>query len=172
MNGMGSSAICAVVQERVLQGLLRTVDYTPTAFDGVALPTSGANDTLVIDSEAAFLCYAVHGAAFSSGPTFAQFPAITVNLRNSGSGRYLSQEPFSWVTMIGNAQYPYYLPEPWFLPATSNLAIALSNFSGSQYANVYMTFIGVKLFPQNGYDISELAAPGGQGMPVTNFNYS
>lgn len=161
MNGMGGSAIAELVARLTADRLVRTIDYAPTAFGTDALPTTGATGTLIIDGDADFLLYNINGAAFSAAATYVQFPNITINLRNAGSGRYLSQSPMHWVTIVGSAQYPFYLPEPWFLPKTSNLTITLANLSGSQFTNVSMTFVGYKVFPMNGYDMSDFNGPDG-----------
>lgn len=70
----------------------------------------------------------------------------TVTLQDTGSGRYLMNGPVALTAIFGTGQLPFILPEPKIFVARSTLLIAVANYGGTDLVNLYLTFIGTKLF--------------------------
>lgn len=155
----GSGAIDALLSDALLNGDISVINFEPTAF-GVALPTTGAVDSIVIDQDATFVLYAITGNVSQPAGTNIPFPDITVDMRNQGSGRYFSKNPMHWNTMVGNAQNPFFMVQPVVLPGSSNIQITLANLSGGNYARVDLTWVGVKARTlRPGFNLLDLLSP-------------
>lgn len=153
------SAMLARIEMHALAGDVDLDYYSPVAFKNVALPTTGANDSIVIDGDAAFVLYEINGAIFQPAGTYIANPDVLVDIRNAGSGRYFSQSPMHWLTIVGTAQNPFELPEPKLLPAQSQIVINLTNNIGAQQAEVNMTWVGIKLFLRGGFTLEDMSLP-------------
>lgn len=158
MNANLDSATVTLLREHVLNGDVVIVDFFPTAF-GVSLPTTGATDSITIDMDSSFILYYINGNVSQPAGTNIPFPDILVDIKNQGSGRYFSKQPMHWNTMVGNAQNPFFIPEPYLLAGGSNLQIQLTNLSGGSFARVDMTWIGIKARGQQGFNLSDLSMP-------------
>lgn len=156
---LSQSAMLARIEAHALAGDVDIDYFSPVLFKNAALPTTGLSDSVTIDGDAAFVLYCVNGAIEQPAGTFIQFPDILVDVRNAGSGRYFSQSPMHWQTFVGNAQYPFYLPEPKLIAPNSTFTIVLTNNSGGQYAEANMTLVGVKLFMRGGFTLADLSVP-------------
>jgi hypothetical protein len=151
----------AIVQRIIDHALAGDVDidyYSPTQF-GVAVPTTGATDSFVIDGDAAFVVYQLNGSVFQPAGTNIASPDLLVDIKNQGSGRYFSFKPMHWVTMIGTGQNPFQLPEPKILAPTSNVTTTLTNNSGGSFARADLTWVGVKLFMRGNFTLADLSLP-------------
>jgi len=157
-GGIPDSAINALIREHVMMGDLAIFDYFPPLF-GVALPTTGATASITIDNDASFILYQINGNVSQPAGTNIPFPDILVDIKNQGSGRYFSNNPMHWNTIVGNAQNPYWLPEPLILAGGSNVQIQLTNLNGAQYARVDMTWGGIKIRGTNGFNERDLMTP-------------
>jgi len=158
------SAIVARIVDHALAGDVDLDFYSPTQF-GVAVPTTGATDSFVIDADAAYVCYMLNGSVFQPAGTNINAPDLLVDIKNQGSGRYFSFKPMHWVTIIGNAQNPSQLPEPKILAPASNVQTILTNNSGGQYARADLTWVGIKLFMRGNFTLADLSLP-------VDFNYA
>lgn len=152
------SAVDQILQEAVLAGDIVLIDFFPTAF-GVAMPTTGVQDSIVIDQDSSFVLYAWNGNVSQPAGTNIPFPDITVDVKNQGSGRYFSKNPMHWNTVVGNGQNTFYFQTPVIIPGGSNLQISLLSPSQTAYARVDFTWIGIKARALNGFDLLQLMAP-------------
>ena len=153
------SATLSILYEHVLAGDVTIIDFMPVAF-GVALPTTGATDAIVIDMDASFVLYYMNGNVSQPAGTNIPAPDILIDIKNQGSGRYFSKSPMHWNSVIGNAQNPFYIPEPFILSGGSNVQITLTNLSGGSFARVDLTWVGVKVRPlRANFDLQNLMTP-------------
>ena len=152
------TAVDQILQDAVMNGDITIIEFLPTAF-GVALPTTGAQDSITIDMDSSFILYGWNGNVSQPAGTNIPFPDILVDIKNQGSGRYFSKNPMHWNTIIGNAQNTFYMTNPVVLPGGSNLQITLTNLSGGSFARVDITWIGVKARSLNNFDLLQLLSP-------------
>jgi hypothetical protein len=130
--------------------------FTYSTNFAAAVLTAGATVTnqLAIQSDAPFLvqaqAYTADVAAAGQTAATATYPLVSVLMTNTGSGMQLMNQAVPVTQIFGNGQFPFVLPEPMLLEARTNLQIAASNRDAAQAYNLFLSFIGVKLFAFNG----------------------
>ncbi len=73
-------------------------------------------------------------------------PLCTVTMQDLGSGRFLTSNPVPIGAYFGIGVLPFILPQPKVFVARSALQITLTNYDASNTYNVYVAFIGTKVF--------------------------
>ncbi len=117
----------------------RTNVYFMTTDQAVTLPASSTtvtNGYCRVTDEADFEIYKI--CCVSQGP-------FEYTLRDTSSGRILSNDYTSNTMRTGNAEYPYILPEPILIERNYQLQFDFRNLSGASNA-VYMTLVGRRLY--------------------------
>jgi len=75
-------------------------------------------------------------------------PLITVQVTDTGSGRQLMDAEVPISNIAGTGEIPFILSQPKIIAARSVLEVNVTNVSaGTTYANTWISFIGVKMFP-------------------------
>lgn len=151
----------SAIQEQLKQMALMQecdLDWFDYNIFGVALPTTGANDSFSISSDSDFLLFQINGSAFQPAGTNIANPDILLDISDDGSERSFSTDPIHWVTIVGNAQNPGTLNEPKLITKKSTITVALTNLSGGAFARVDLAFRGVKIFYTSQFRREDLAA--------------
>jgi hypothetical protein len=73
-------------------------------------------------------------------------PLATIQIQDTGSGRYLMNGPVALTDIYGTGELPFILPEDKIFVARSTIFVTVSNYSSDGIVNLYLTFIGTKLF--------------------------
>lgn len=73
-------------------------------------------------------------------------PLVSLLITDSGSGRQIMDRAIPLVTFFGNGELPFILPNPKVFKGRANITIQATNFSAATAYNLYLSFIGVKLF--------------------------
>lgn len=168
LGGVFNSAVVQAVMDHAAVGDILIDTFVATFFgSGVSLPTTGATDSFTVQQDAGFLVYYLTGAVFQPVGTVIASPDVFVQVNSQGSGRYLSNNPMHWVSIIGDAKNPLPIPEPKIWMPAAVIQVQLTNTSGGNFAEVSLSMIGTKLFPQKNFQMSDLlrdVASG--GLPV------
>ncbi|HJW55873.1 MAG TPA: hypothetical protein VJ577_11415 [Burkholderiaceae bacterium] len=146
---------------QMIEGLMRSKNVIKKPFTystnfAAANLTAGATVTnqLAIQSDAPFLvqaqAYTADVAAAGQTASSSTYPLVNVLMTNTGSGMQLMNQAVPVTQIFGNGQFPFVLPEPLLLDARTNLQIAATNRDAAQAYNLFLSFIGVKLFAFNG----------------------
>jgi len=152
-------------QQRVLQATVPALylQYLPPSLRGRArqyfgyvanvLPLAAAGTgtaTVAIQNDSDFLLVAVTGSARDPAAPTTRFlaPAITLQINDSGSGRNLWAQPVDWITVVGTAELPCYLPFPYLVEKSGEFTITQQSLSlaGGQAYNTRLTLHGFKIF--------------------------
>ena len=73
-------------------------------------------------------------------------PLCTVQIQDTGSGRYLMNGPVALTDLFGTGALPFILPEDKIFVARAAIFVTVSNYSSVAVDNLYLSFIGTKLF--------------------------
>jgi hypothetical protein len=73
-------------------------------------------------------------------------PLATIQIQDTGSGRYLMNGPVALTDIYGTGALPFILPEDKIFVARSTIFVTVSNYSSTELDNLYLSFIGTKLF--------------------------
>jgi len=121
--------------------------YSTPDFTSIAAGAS-ATQTFTIQNDSDFLIVALAGTAVDPADetSILTDPALTVAIKDSGSGRELQNRPQHWRNTMGTAQLPYYLPYPKFIDRASDVSLTLANLSAAQAYRARVAFIGFKIF--------------------------
>jgi hypothetical protein len=84
------------------------------------------------------------GAAQTSGALIV--PNQTVLIQDQSSNRNWSNVGVPLSSYFGTAQLPYFLPQPRFIPANTNVQVALANFEAANTPNTRLSFHGYRLY--------------------------
>lgn len=90
----------------------------------------------------------VGGAAPTNGAI--QVPTVTMLLINTTTGRQYSSSATPLPNMAGSGQLPFILPQITMWQRKSTIQIQLQNVGNANYSNLYLSFHGIKAFPQPG----------------------
>lgn len=121
--------------------------YSTPDFTSLAAGAS-ASETFTVQNDSDFLIVALNGTAVDPADETSVFttPALTVSLRDSGSGREFQNRPQHWRNVMGEAELPSFLPYPKFIDRASDVSLTLSNLSAAQAYRVRVAFMGFKIF--------------------------
>lgn len=84
------------------------------------------------------------GAAQTSGALIV--PNQTVLIQDQSSNRNWQNLAVPLASLFGTAQLPYFLPQPRFLPANTNVQVTLANFEAANTPNTRLSFHGYRLY--------------------------
>lgn len=74
-------------------------------------------------------------------------PLVTVQIRDSGSGRLLQSTPVNIASLAGNGELPFVLSQPRVFSASATISITFTNQSAATtYTNLQLSLIGRKVF--------------------------
>ncbi len=130
------------LRKRAKRAFFYTAEVIPLAVNAVATPT------IPIEADSAFQFTSITGTVRdpAAPQTAFPFPAITIQINDSGSGRNLLRRPTDWHNIVGTAQLPGDFEYPYFAKAAGEFTVTLQNLSGLQAYDVRLTFRGFKVF--------------------------
>lgn len=79
-----------------------------------------------------------------------QLPAVTLLLINTTTGRQYSSSATPLANMAGTGELPFILPQITMWQRKSTIQCQLQNVGNQNYSNIYLSFHGIKAFPQPG----------------------
>lgn len=77
-------------------------------------------------------------------------PLMTVQIKDTGSGRDLIESAAPVTNLFGRGELPFILPTPKLFLARSTIAITVTNFDAASTYNLRLSFIGYKVFRMTG----------------------
>lgn len=80
-----------------------------------------------------------------------QLPAVTMLLINTTTGRQYSSSAVPLPNMAGTGELPFILPQITMWQRKSTIQVQLQNVGNVNYSNLYLSFMGIKAFPNQGY---------------------
>lgn len=110
-----------------------------------------ATKTIQIEADSAFILDKISSFASLAGAAQTEatkvVPQINAQLKDSGSGRELFNEPVPVSTFTGSGELPFVLPQPRVFVPNSSINMTFTNFSAAEtYTNFYVALIGRKIF--------------------------
>lgn len=117
----------------------------------LSVTSSGsATTTFSIQSDSHFklqkLTYFADIAAATQTASSRVIPLVTIQITDSSSGRDLFSSPIPLPALFGNGELPFILPTPKLLLSRSTITVALANYSAATDYNVYLGFLGAKVY--------------------------
>lgn len=117
----------------------------------VLAPAAVAQGNILIENDADFKCLAgvFHASVANAGQTFATatYPLVTVQIRNTGTGRAFFNQPVAIPMIFGNGQQPFLWPVPKIMKMRSLFEFTVVNFDAAQtYTNIHLGLVGVKQY--------------------------
>lgn len=114
-------------------------------------PAAQAQANILIENDADFECLAggYMASVANAGQTEATrtYPLLTVQIRNTGTGRNFFNIPVPVVDVFGNGELPFLWPVPKLMKMRSLFEFTVTNFDAAQtYTNIFLCLIGVKKF--------------------------
>lgn len=96
------------------------------------------------------LTYQADIAAATQTDSSRVVPNVTVQIKDTGSGRELFSTAVPLSSVFGSGQLPFILPQPKIFLARSTISITVANFDAAADYNIRLAFIGYKIFNLNG----------------------
>jgi hypothetical protein len=79
-----------------------------------------------------------------------QLPCVSLLIVNTTTGRQYSSSATPLGNMAGTAELPFILPQITMWQRKSTIQLQLLNIGSLTYTNLYLSFHGIKAFPQGG----------------------
>jgi hypothetical protein len=73
-------------------------------------------------------------------------PNVTILITDTSSGRALMNQPAPLSSLFGTGQLPFILPTSKLFQSRGSVQVSITNLSTTVYTNIYLSFIGTKLF--------------------------
>lgn len=152
----------ALEQQQALGNVKLNFFIAKLQFEAVAPGAFNPAPSFQIANNMDFLLEYVNGSVFQPAGTNIPAPDLTVNLTNNSTGWIFSDNPMTWVELVGTAQNPFILPEPKLIPGNSSVKCNLVNrTAATTFALVDISFVGCQVFTFNGFTIDDLPVMGG-----------
>ena len=123
--------------------------YAVPVFTGLADGASATNN-VVIQADSDFVLEQITYTATIANAAFTMnsrpIPNINILITDTGSGRQLMSSAVPIWTMCGSGEEPFELPRPKAFVARSTIAVQVSNFDAAVNYNLWISFVGRKLF--------------------------
>lgn len=114
--------------------------------------------TIPISADSDFVWMETTGVAYTGVNVLDPAPDLLLMFTDTGSGRNLQDNAIHWMNIVGNAQWPYVLPEPKLLIGNGGLMITAINNVAIAVGRLDIALIGVKVFYLNGYTRDRLVS--------------
>ena len=116
--------------------------------------SDNANDSINIQADSDFIIHKLTFFAIDNGQaTAAQqtdstriIPPVLVQITDQGSGRQIFQDAMPIPNIFGTGSLPFILPSPRRVASNSVLAINYTNLSTTVAYDIYLSFIGIKVY--------------------------
>jgi hypothetical protein len=83
---------------------------------------------------------------FTAPYSRANITPVTIYIQDGGTGRYLMSNPVPAPLICGDGQLPFILPTERIFKPKSTVNLTVQGYTANTYDNVYVAFIGRKLF--------------------------
>ena len=113
-------------------------------------PAVQTNINVNISNDSDFVILATTLIAYTAAGILLVAPDYNLLLLDTSSGRLIMDVPTHVSNITGSGQWPYVWPEPYLLKGGGTLSCVMIN-NTAVAALVNLTFIGYKVFYQNGY---------------------
>lgn len=131
-----------------------TYTLNPTNTPGFASIAAGGQATgaLNIEQDSDFQLvkmsyFCQNGSDDNNELALRALPLATVNIQDTGSGRYLMNGPVALTDLFGTGELPFILPEDKIFVARATIFVQVANYGSSDaVVNLYLSFIGIKNF--------------------------
>jgi hypothetical protein len=80
-----------------------------------------------------------------------QLASVTALIVNTTTGRQYSSSASPLPNFAGTGELPFILPQITMWQRKSTIQVNLSNVGSATYSNIYLSFMGIKAFPNQGY---------------------
>jgi hypothetical protein len=130
--------------------------YESDSLTNVPVFNAGTGLTLTFnvagDSDFFWTKFSAHAVVGGAGTvrTLDQLPEVTMLLVNTTTGRQYSSSAVPLANIAGTAQLPFILPQVTMWQRKSTIQINLQNVGNQNYSNLFLSFLGIKAFPQPG----------------------
>lgn len=149
MSGIREVLLTAYRAKRIELDYFVCTGGPPGALLGVIGAQLVTNVQFNADSD--FLWEAFNLQSYSAVGVPVPLPDYLIGFADTGSGRNLQDAPVHVVSVMGNGQLPYYLPECRLFRATTICTVTITN-NTAVAAVVSFAMIGRKVFYNKGYD--------------------
>jgi len=116
--------------------------------------------TTNISNDADFIVRAVTGKAYSAAGVPVVDPDYLIQFQDLGSGRNFQSATMHWGNVVGTAENPYMMPEPWLVYGGGSVVATLTN-NTALAARVDLSFNGYKVKYLSGYSREEFIRKAG-----------
>lgn len=111
------------------------------------------NGFIQIEADSDFLIQKLAYASFLGGDAVTvqtqDVPLVTTTIVDTGSGRQLMNQPIPIASFFGDGRLPYILPTPKLFTKNSRINVNVFNFGDEDYADLWLSFEGKKIFTSN-----------------------
>jgi hypothetical protein len=156
-NAIALQQLWAMKQENdvIRQPYTFEVDFSTGAgllAGAFAAPAPGAQTVgnFLVDTSSPFMLVSqsfksdLAGVAQLSGTLVV--PNQTVLIQDQSSNRNWSNVGVPLASYFGTGELPYFLPQPRFIPANTNVQVTLANFEAATTPNTRLSFHGYRLY--------------------------
>jgi hypothetical protein len=133
-------------------GLIYSEDFFMYDFSLAALATATTTSvTVQTERESDFEWLMTTGSSLTGNGAAvdAVGTAVSVNVKDTGSGRYLYSRATPMGLIAGSGLQPLVQPQPRTFLGATPIQVDFTNNSGSEIDNIHFTMIGRKIFQQN-----------------------
>lgn len=133
------------------------VDFATTVTQGAtnvfaAPAAAGGQSTgnFLVDTSSPFMLVSSTFQADTAGAAVTtstrQSPNWVITIQDQSSNRNWMNGPVPVPSLFGNAQLPYFWPQPRLLPGNTNVQMTVTNYDAAVVNNVRLTFHGFRLY--------------------------
>lgn len=128
----------------------QSFSYSAPPFLNVAAAAT-ATDDIPIQSDSDFLAFDLNVTVNdqTTPETVIQFPAVTIQIFDTGSGRSFFNQAAHVNNVAGNAQRPGSLFPFRMVRGGSSLQVQVTNLDAANAIDVRVSLVGIKVFPTN-----------------------
>lgn len=124
--------------------------YTPNGAATLSVAAPAASQNIQIDSDADFMWIATSYQADIAGATLTEatnvIPLVTLQIVDTGSGKYLSNNPVPLAAFAGDGKRPYRLIKPRLFGANSTIQLQWANYvTGATVQTIRLVMHGFKV---------------------------
>lgn len=129
-------------------------DFFTYGVDFLAIAAAGGTQTqtFTVQNDSDFLIVGATGTVVDPAAEETARPtsSLTIQIRDSGSGRELQNRAAGFGNLVGTGQLPAYWPFPKFIDRASDVSTTIVNNDTANPIRVRLNYIGFKIFSFNG----------------------
>lgn len=146
-----NAQIYAELTQALAESRVSREPYTfPVNFANLAAAGT-ANGSFFVDAAAPFMLVEMNYFATPYAVTVMTnatrlIPAINIQITEQSSNRNWQSAAVAVPTIFGSGENPWFLPQPRLIPANTTVSMTVANFDSAQAYNLYLSFIGFRLY--------------------------